>query len=210
MRTVLIFFISIVGLNLKAQHDNNFQYWFITYVRVHLMSDFQISFQQRCDFSFDKFQAKTIFSEASIAYDVTNWLNLAFGYKQLYFRDEAGGYYSENRPQLAGTLSAAYSDFSFSLRNRLDYRHFTVKKTYFSYNNKSTIRYTKYPVQPFLSEEFFYNIENPKIEMLRINSGLYIHQNFWRIEIYFGHQISSGGEIKKIYNAFGNTVALEF
>lgn len=210
MRIVSIFFLSIIGLSLNAQSNNNFQYWLITNLKAHISPDMQISFQQRYNFGFDEFHTRLNLFEVGIAYDVTDWFNLGLSYKQLYFNDGNSGFYSENRPQLAGTFSARYSDFRFSLRNRLDYRHFEVKETYFSYNNKFTLRYMKFPFQPFISEELFYNIEVPKIELLRLTSGLYMALKYCKIEVYYGYEISSSSVLRKTHNAFGNTISFEF
>jgi len=173
-------------------------------------NNWQVFFKQRNNVNWDNFKKEMNFAEAGILYDISEMVNLGLSYKQLYFRNNDSLFYVENRIQLGGLISKTYSDLYFSFRNRLDYRQFYVKDSYFSYNNKFSVQYLRFPLQPIISEELFYNIEKPNVDTFRLTAGLYYKIKFLRIELYYGYQVSSSGELTKHCHAIGNTISFEF
>ena len=210
MRIIFTSFLLIVTLTVKSQSDSDFQVWLINNLSSQINKDWKVSFHQRYNLGFNEFRTELNLFEMGFTYDLTDWFSMKLSYKQLYFNNNETGFYSENRPQLAGILSTEISDFDLAWRNRLDYRHFKIKDSFFSYNNKVTLSYIKFPIQPFLSEEFFYNLEKSKIETVRLCSGISFGKKFLEIDIYYGYQMYGMDSVKKIRHALGNTIAFEF
>jgi hypothetical protein len=137
------------------------------------------------------------------------------GYRQIYEK-KSGKFKEENQPNGLATISAEVGGgCKLEDRSRLEYRHFDYQADLWQYRNKFTVKlpwkFSKLEIQPYLSDETFFNFYGAVFTKNRFFSGLGINitKNIKSETYYLLQNTKTNHKWPKI-NAFGTKIKLTF
>jgi hypothetical protein len=151
----VLFVAIMVG---PAWSDDDWQFWMDLDYGGVVHEDWSLKFKQSYRWKENAKDFQTYFFDGSVTYQAANWLNLAGAYRQIWNRP-ADTWERESRPQADLVLKTAWSVFSFSNRNRLEWRSREDRDDTFRYRNRFTALmregHGRYQLRPFIAGELF-------------------------------------------------------
>lgn len=153
-------------------------------------------------------------------YDVTKWLNVGGGYRQIYELYRNKNYTkwnTDNDPYLTMTFSGDVKGFKLVNRSRMEFNDYEYKTDFWRYRNKTDLKlpwkFTKFEIQPYVSDEVFLvfgGLPN-QFNQNRFSAGLAfnITKNL-KGEIYYMLQSVKGTDVWVDANVLGTKIKLLF
>jgi len=145
-----------MGINAYAYDDGDFQVWNTDVEELKINSKTKIALEQEFRWGDNAHQFFYQHYDLGIFYDLTKFLNVGAGYRQVY-ELKSGNFKPEEEPYITATLSGDLWGFKFEDRNRGEYRHFNYQTDSWRYRNKLTIKapwkFTQFQIQPYISDE---------------------------------------------------------
>jgi len=124
------------------------------------------------------------------------WFDLTPAYAK-YFGKADGEWMGENIPYLAGTLKWEIMDVAMNNKMRIEFdeRHALADRWRYrnAYTVTSPVTFTRFEIQPFVSDEIFYDFDAQYLTANELTAGI----NFkiikqWRGSIYYLRAMSQG------------------
>ncbi|MDD4870898.1 MAG: DUF2490 domain-containing protein [Kiritimatiellae bacterium] len=112
--------------------------------------------------------------DIGISRTVTKWLDLGANFRQVHEKKK-GVWETEYRPHVNGTLKWKLGNWSFSDRNRLEFRDLQSSEDKWRYRNRLTI----YPpvklfggnIKPYIADEIYEDLSGNNLDRNRVYAG---------------------------------------
>jgi len=205
---ILFFSIGKIGWTFD---DGDFQYWNTESVSWKIKDHWKMKLEEAFRWGDDASDFYYHHSDIGITYSgLTDWLDVGLNYRYI-IEEKKDDWRHENRPYLNITFKGTLNDFKVSNRSRLEYREKDISDDAWRYRNKSSLKFTKWKIQPYLADEIFVDFEKEELNRNRIYSGFSfkIFKNL-KGEIYYFWQTSKSSDKWKDMNVFGTKLKLSF
>jgi hypothetical protein len=182
MKTTSCISLALVALALIfsrsafAFDNSDFQIWHTQAQEFNLNEKSMISLSEEVQFGDN---AHIFFDheyEIGYTYKLKPFLSLGARYCYLREKDDGNKFLTENRPQIEATFKWKAAGFSFTNRNRFQYRNFDYKHDCWQYRNKIKVelpwKFTRFEIQPFVADEGYFNFEHKSFAKNRFYSGI--------------------------------------
>ncbi len=122
--------------------------------------------------------------------------DIAVKYRQIYLQENGHWFLNEERPQIQAVKKFKIENFVLETRFRHDFR---ILKNDAKNSNRSRFRFRIVPekyflhLKPFISNEFYYDIENENFSQNRFETGV-----FFKKFLYFTSSIAFRNDSSKI------------
>lgn len=197
--------------------NGDFQYWAVNNVDKKINANWKIAAGDETRLGNNASWIYYQHGEAGIVYSgLAKWLDLAFFYRQVYFRDVGDKWHQEERPFVNISLKGEFCGFKYTDRNRFEYRMIDNVEDHVQYRNKlsvlAPIKWTRYEIQPLVEEEVFYSFLKNRWVTNEFTSGI-------RFKLIKGMSIDVYYLVKNIwiksdkwkeYNVIGTTIRYGF
>lgn len=199
---------------LYAYDDGDFQVWHTDVEEKKINEKFKISLEEEFRWGDNAGELYYHHYEPGLTYKVNSHLDLALKYRQIYDKKNSK-FKQENQPNLNATLKWDFLGCSMDDRSRLEYRHFNYQPDSWLYRNKFTVRlpwkFTKFGIQPYLSDEIFVNFYNTAFTRNRFYAGFSFNliKNL-KAEIYYLLQSTKSSYAWTDANVFGTSLKISF
>ncbi len=173
---VLIIFFSFIFAYAYDDDDGAFQVWLTTIQEFKVKEKLKVALEEEFRWGDEASEFYYQHYDLGLSYNLgENW-DFGGGYRNIYELSN-GKFKQENAPYLIATLKLKIKSFSFSSRNRFEYRHFDYKADSGRYRNKFTlvcpVVIKRFGIQPFLSDEIFLGfLRTDQFNQNRFSSGL--------------------------------------
>lgn len=144
--------------------SQGFQYWNSDDITFDINKDWQFTVSQEerlCNGGGNLYYEHTDFG--FMRKNVTPWLDLGFNYRLIYEKNNADHMKPENYPYVDTILKTKFFGCDLSDRSRIAFRDRTNQDDLWQYRNKITLKFpvelTSWKLQPFISEELFFDLE---------------------------------------------------
>lgn len=197
-----------------AYDDGDFQVWHTDVEEKRINKKLKISLEEEFRWGDNAGEFYYQHYEPGLTYEVNEHLDLALKYRQIYDKKN-GKFREENQPNLNATFKWQSFGTSFDDRSRLEYRHFDYQPDSWLYRNKLTSnlpwKFTKFEIQPYLSDEIFINFYNTAFSRNRFSAGLIFNltKNI-KAEVYYMLQSTKSSHEWTKANVFGSKLKLAF
>jgi hypothetical protein len=211
---IIAIFLGLMVNTTYAYDDGDFQVWHTDYEEKKLNNKFKISMEEEFRWGDNASELYYQHYEPGLTYEINEHLDLALKYRQIYDKKN-GKFKEENQPNLNATLKWQTFGCSFDDRSRLEYRHFDYQPDSWLYRNKLTSKlpwkFTRFEIQPYLSDEIFINFYNTAFSRNRFSAGFGISltKNI-KAEIYYMLQSTKSSHLWTEANIFGSKLKILF
>lgn len=154
-------------------------------------------------------------ADLSLTYNVVKWFDASLAYRQIYSL-EGADWKDTNYPHINGTIKWDWVDWKFSNRGRLAYSMPEGADDYWEFRNilviKSPWEITPFKLNPYVSDEVFYNFDLEEWNENRASIGLSLPiflENISGKVYYMYNSKKSQGEWDS-YNILGTEVSVKF
>ncbi len=213
-RVLLIIYIlsGLFSIKRSAYAEGAWEYWshFEVVGSINNKLDFKVKPELRYNTDFTN-HYYTHF-EIGLDWKIRDWFISSPYYRHIN-KKKVDNWKVESRSHLNATFKLKIFWFSFTSRNRLEYR---IKKDddLFRYRNMLTIKlpkFTPFKVQPYIAEEFFYDFCEYKLNKNRIYSGIdfKVFSNLRAGTYYILESLKKKGDWTNI-NVLGTTLKYNF
>lgn len=173
---IILIFSSVIYGYAYDDDDGAFQVWLTTIQEFKVKEKLKIGLEEEFRWGDEAREFYYQHYDLGLAYKLDENWDIGGGYRQVYELSK-NKFKEENAPYFFATLKIKVGGFSFSSRNRLEYRHFDYKSDSGRYRNKFTlvapVVVKKFGLQPFLSDEIFLSfIRTDQFNQNRFSSGL--------------------------------------
>ncbi len=183
-----------------AYDDGDFQVWNTDVEEFQVNPDAKVAFEQEFRWGGKAKEFYYQHYDVGFFYNLQKYLNVGGGYRHVLSKSAKNKFLVENEPYVTATLLWELGGFKFDDRNRLEYNHFDYKKDTWTYRNKFSVKapwkFTKFQIQPYLSDEIFVLFDNSQtLNKNRFSAGLgmTITKNL-KAELYYMLQSSKSTE----------------
>jgi hypothetical protein len=197
--------------------NGDFQYWSPNSVDKKINNDWKVAVGEETRLGNGASWIYYQHAEGGIIYSgLAKWLDLAFFYRQVYFRDVGDKWHQEERPFVNISLKGEFYGFKYTDRNRFEYRMIDNVEDHVQYRNKlsvlAPIKWTRYELQPLVEEEVFYSFLRNRWVSSELTSGLRFKlMKNMSVDVYYLVKNSWVKADKwKEYNVVGTTVRCSF
>jgi len=197
-----------------AYDDGDFQVWNTDSEELKINKDTKLVVEEEFRWGGNAKDFYYQHYDLGIFYDLLEYLNVGVGYRHILSKT-SGKFLVENEPYITATLFWDISGFKFDDRSRLEYNHFDYKKDTWTYRNKFTVKapwkFTKFEIQPYLSDEIFVLFDNSQtLNKNRFSAGLgmQLAKNL-KAELYYMLQSSKSTQWTDA-NILGTKLKLSF
>ncbi|MDD5070749.1 MAG: DUF2490 domain-containing protein [Candidatus Omnitrophica bacterium] len=215
MNKIVLTCLLLVGLltvNYPVLADSNWQYWSgYTFSRA-INDNLVFNLKPEARFFYEPCSLYYTQIDIGLDYKVSDWLTVSPYYCHIE-EEKRGDLLSESRPHLNATFNFKLFGFKVSDRSRFECR-ITEAKDSFRYRNKLTFKFSKvskFKIQPFISEEPFYDLAADKLNKNRIYAGIDFEmiKNF-KAGIYYILEASKNSGNWTNSNVLGTTLIYSF
>jgi len=146
--------------------DGAFQVWLTTSQDVKAFQErLKISLEEEFRWGDEGNKFYYYHLDFGLAYVLNKYWDIGGGYREVYELSNKGKYngkfQEENQPYMLATLKLKQGKFSFTSRNRFEYRHFDYKPDSWRYRNKFTLKYPlqlgKINIEPYIADEIYFS-----------------------------------------------------
>jgi hypothetical protein len=132
--------------------------------------------------------------DVGLSRSVTSWLDFGVNFRQIEEKKK-GEWVEENRPYVNGILKWKIGDWSFSDRNRVEFRNLEGSEDRWRYRNWLTV----YPpfklfggnVKPYIADEIYEDLNGNNMERNRIYAGAECKLADWlKSDVFYIYQSS--------------------
>lgn len=180
MKKTLLALVLILSFSASALAFDNgdFQVWHNDSLIWKVNKDWKMVFDQEFRMGDDGGNFYYEHSDLSANYSgIAHWLDVGFGFRQGYLK-KSGEWKSESQPNLLATIKLEVAKFEINDRHRFEYRELEDNDDGWNYRNKLTIglpiKFTRLKIQPYISDEFFLNIDKGLLDQNRLYGGFYL------------------------------------
>jgi len=172
---LLVALILLLPYLCYAFDDGDFQVWHNDVVGVKLTKNWRIIFEEELHFGDSGGDFYYHHSDFGIEYtNLTNWLDMGVNYRLIY-EEKNKDWQRENRPYLYANFKYNIYKFQISNKSRVAYRDKEAEKDCFEYMNKTVLKFpkvTNLEVEPYISEEIYFESDRNKWDQNRLTSGI--------------------------------------
>lgn len=210
---VLVLLVMTVGI-VYAYDDGDFQVWNTEVQEFKINKKSKIALEEEFRWADNANDFFYHHYDAGCIYNVSDFLNLGAGYRHV-LEKKRGKFKRESEPYMILGLSWQWLGFKFNDRSRLEYRHFEYQVDSWRYRNRLTVnlpwKFTKFQIQPFVSDEIFLNFYNTAFTKNRVSAGLAfsLTKNL-KGEIYYMLESSKSSHKWSDANVLGTKIKLSF
>jgi len=214
MSLLIIGLFLILTANVYAYKDNDFQFWNTESEEFKINKDAKIVFEEEFRWGGSAKEFYYQHYDVGFFYNLEKYLNVGGGYRHVLSKTR-GKFLVENEPYITATLLWDIAGFKFDDRSRLEYNHYDYKDDTGRYRNKISIKapwkFTKFQIQPYLSDEIFILIDDgQRLNQNRFSAGLGMtFTKNLKGEIYYMLQSSKTNKWTEI-NVLGTKLKLSF
>ncbi len=194
---IIVFLTFLIPSDLKAEDDA--QYWSSLGISADLHEKLNLSADVESRFGDDMGTLYRISADASLSYQLYEFLGMGLGYKQVFERDylgvPVGDWLREYRPHIEAVFSVTLKSIQISDRNMFELRIKQGSPYGIRYRNKLGITasqgWTKSASAPSSPMKSFINAKDGEFARNRFSSGLTatVQQHF-KIKLYYLWQAS--------------------
>jgi hypothetical protein len=172
---ILGLYLALAGASAQAYDNGDFQIWNTDSQEKQVGENAKITGEEEFRWGDNANQLYYHHYDAGFLYAFNKNFDLSLNYRHIYERKK-GKFRIENEPCINAILRRDLWGFSFSDRNRFEYRHFDYASDSFRYRNMFTVKppwkFTKMNIQPYLSDEIFISSSGAAFNNNRFYSGL--------------------------------------
>jgi hypothetical protein len=170
--TVLIFSESRCALA-----DGSVQFWQTTAATVDINKDWMATVQEHVKL---RQHAGTLYYEHTdlgfVYKGLASGIDIGFNYKQVFCKDDDGGWSRENRPHLNVMIRGRLGAFDFFDRSRFEYRDKQDERDLWRYVHLLKVampfEFTRFKVRPYVADQVYLNLDGQVLDKNRIYSGV--------------------------------------
>jgi hypothetical protein len=199
-----------------ALDDGDFQYWSTGDFSFDINKDWKFTFQEEFRLGESGGHLYYQHSEAGFTYkSLADWIDLGFGYRQVFEKDSKGQWKQENQPNINVTLKGKLLGLDVSDRSRIEYRDLEDRKDVWRYRNKVAVKLpfelTELKLQPYIADEIFIPLNDDNVDKNRFYAGvsLKLTKNL-KSDIYYMWQSSRGAGNWTDINVVGTALKFSF
>ena len=216
MRTGAMLILAVIFLcgYSFAFEDGDWQYWNTEGVSWKFNKDFKGIIEQEFRFGDKASDFYYQHTDSGIVYSgLAKWLDLAANYR-IIFEEKSQHWHYENRPHFGATVKYDLQGVALSDRNRFEFRDKEVEKDGWRYRNRLTVKlpgFTKLDIQPYASDEFFYDFVKRELNTNWLIGGISfkIIKNL-KGDVYYQWQYAKSEGKWKDTNMIGTKLSLSF
>jgi len=207
--------ILLLSTKAYAYKDGDFQVWNTDVEEFKVNKDAKVVFEEEFRWGGS---AKEFFYQhydLGFFYNLQKYLVVGAGYRHILSKSN-DKFLVENQPYISVSLLWDLAGFKFDDRSRLEYNHYDYKDDTWKYRNKLTVKlpwkFTKFEIQPYLSDEIFILFDDSqRLNQNRFSAGLgmTITKNL-KSELYYMLQSSRGSKLWTAANVLGTKLKLSF
>jgi len=214
LKYLFIVLILLIVNSVYAYDDGDFQIWNTEVQEKKINENTKLTLEEEFRWADNATDFYYHHYDAALSFQLSKNLSLGFGYRQIYEK-KSGKFKEENQPNWLATISGEAWGCKLEDRSRLEYRHFDYQTDFWQYRNKFTIKppwkFTKLEIQPYLSDETFFNFYGVAFTKNRFFSGLGMNiTKNTKLELYYLLQSSKSKHRWSDVNAFGTKIKLAF
>ena len=216
-KLILLFsvFLFLTALKSYAYDNHDFQVWNIDTEELKISDDSKVALEQELRWGDNANQFFYQHYDIGYFHKLKDWLQLGGGYRHI-LELKSGKWKVEYQPYLSGTIYWKFAGCAFDSRSRLEYKYYEYQQDAWSYRNKFTMKlpwkFTKFEVQPYISEEIFVKFAGwSGFHQNRLSGGLSmkIFKNLSGDIYYMLQSLKSAGAWKE-NNVLGTKLKLSF
>ena len=213
---VIAIFVLFSVVKLYAYDDGDFQIWNTDVEEVQLKKNLKLAFEQEFRWANNASEFYYQHYDVGLTYTLNKSWSVGAGYRQIYSRTALAPWKSESDPYAFFTYFGELLGFKFDDRSRFEYEYFSYKNDTGRYRNKLTIKspwkFTKFEIQPFVSNEAFIMMGNGQgFNQNRLSGGFSFSPiRKLKAEIYYMLLSSKSADIWKDYNVLGVKLKVSF
>lgn len=154
-------------------------------------------------------------ADLSLAYNIVKWFDFGLGYRQIY-NLKGADWKDTNYPHINGTVKWNWADWKFSDRVRFAYAMPQDAVDYWEFRNlfviKSPWKITPLKLNPYISDEVFYNFDLSEWTENRAIIGIelpIIKENIIG-KLYYMYDSKKSSGIWDNYNTLGTEIKIKF
>ena len=196
---LVVFLMAGSVVSVLAQ-NNDFQYWMIESISWKVANNWKMFLGQEAYFQNDA--SDFYYEHTEIGADYTGfakWVDVGLHYRHVLSKTN-DIWLREEQPSLNVTLKGVLKNWSFSDRNRFEYRIKEDAEDGWRYRNLVTIKFpwkiTRYQIQPYFADEMFADFLKEEINENRLYTGFSFTftQNIGLDIFYMWRRIKSSGK----------------
>ena len=200
-----------------AFDDGDWQYWNTESASAELSRKWRFDIEEEFRWGDDMKNPYYNHTDIEVVYSgLADWFDLGLNYRHIN-EERSGGWKTEYRPHLNGTVKWKCRGFSLSNRGRLEFREREDADEAWQYRNKISVKppmsFTKHQIQPYIADETFFDSDSKELNKNRFYSGFsfQIFKNI-KAETYYLWQRSKSSSSGKWsdYNVIGTKWKLLF
>ncbi|MFH1414361.1 MAG: DUF2490 domain-containing protein [Candidatus Omnitrophota bacterium] len=198
-----------------AFEDDDFQYWNTENVSWKVSDDWKGSFE--VEFRYGDNASNFYYQHSDLGFTYSGfgeWLDLGFNYRQI-FEEKSSVWRDGCVPHFNATVKGKLFDMPVSNRSRFEYNEIEEADDYWRYRNKASVKFpiklTKLEIQPYLSDEIFYDFDAGSLNKNRFYSGFTLKLlNNLKADIFYLLQRNKNNGKWTDVNALGTKLILSF
>lgn len=197
-----------------AYDSGDWQFWNTENIKGEISERCNVSMEEEFRFGDSMKELYYQHTDIGIGYELVKWFPLSVNYRHIY---EKGleEWKNEKRPYISGTVKWNWKDLKFEDKNRFEYRIKSNKKDTKRYRNKLSIKFplkwSKFEVQPYVSDEIFVDIPECTLTRNRIYAGFNSKlMNHIKTDIFYLYQASKKDRNWPGYNVVGAKIKFYF
>ena len=170
---------GVFALNMPARAGTDWEYWSHYEAIVPLSDDFTFKVKPEIRFKDNFSKLYYVHVEMGLDCKISDWFVLSPYYRhvdEIKVEKTKEVWKQEYRPQIDATVKFKIHPFSFSDRNRIEFRVQDKENSVrFRYRNKATLglpKFTKANIKPYVAAEPFYDFDTQRINKNRVYAGL--------------------------------------
>ena len=175
----------------------DFQYWSSESIGWNISKKWKLSLSEEHYFRNDAEDFYYQHTEIGATYSgLVKWMDVGLNFRHVRSKGNSG-WKREEQPSFNAYLKFKLKDYSISDRNRFEYRFKQDAQDYWRYRNLLTIKlplkWTRYEIQPMLSDEIFVDLDKKEFNENRLMPGFSfkINKNLNAEIVYMWRRVKS-------------------
>lgn len=168
------FFLIAVSREAFAYDNGDFQIWNSNSQEKQISEKAKVTAEEEFRYADNANQLYYHHYDVGFFYAFNKNFDLSLNYRHIYERRK-GKFRIENEPCVNAVFKWDMLGFSFSDRNRVEYRHFDYQTDFWRYRNTIAARFpwefTRFKIRPYLSDELFIAFRGTAFNNNRFYSG---------------------------------------
>lgn len=164
------------GVRVYAYDNHDFQVWNTDSEEVKLNKHSKLMLEQEFRWADNASDFYYQHYDAGYQYILNKYISLGGGYRYIKEKKATSRFMVEDEPYFAAFTSWDLFNFQFNDRMRIEYRYFDYQVNSWRFRNKLDLKFpwkfTKFQIQPMLSDEIFFKFNGIDLNENRLYGGL--------------------------------------